>query len=169
MVDYSLFVFVPNGFCLRLVSISFSFTPFCYCFEKLINCHFYCYWMSYCFFYYYVFCIIIAFDGFRSNSRTVGIWSFLFDYVSLFPLCLFYSRNVVFVLGVLVVILFLLFLSSLLFVRLTKYESNFIVVDFFGFCDLNGILSFIVCWLLNCSTLGLILLVFYFVECIVYD
>ena len=57
----------------------------------------------------------------------------LFDYISLFLLLLCCSRNGVFVLVVLVLILFLLFLSSFLFVRLTQYESNFIVVDIFYF------------------------------------
>ena len=35
-------------------------------------------------------------------------------------------------------------------------------MDLFGFGDLSGILSFIVCWLLYCSTIGLIFLLFLF-------
>ena len=46
--------------------------------------------------------------------------SSLFDSISLFLLCLFCSRNVAFVLVILSLILFLLLLSSLLFVPLTN-------------------------------------------------
>ena len=139
-VDYSLLVF-PNGFCLHLVSNTFLLLFF-------TN-------VSWNWYIVIVICIVI-------RQAAVSIITFLlllllvifaqsvfgdslFDCISLFLPCLYYSRNVVFVLIVLVLILFWIFLSFLLIFRLKNYESNFLVVDLFRFWDLNSILSFIIC------------------------
>ena len=71
----------------------------------------------------------------------------LFDAILLFLLWLCCDRNSDFLLVVHVLISFLLFFLFFLFVRLTKYESNFVVLVRILFCILNVILSFTVLYI----------------------
>ena len=83
------------------------------------------------------------------------------EWMSLFLILLFCSREFVF--SLLVLILFLCVLSFVLSVRLTICESSFVVVDLFGWWDLLGEVLCLVPWLLYGVVLVLLVLLFCFV------